>query len=98
MATEQDHRASRDHALASGSLVLKSGLAVSDTQAIEATAEHRFAAIGGMLPLRELTQITVKGEFIGQEAGYLPDGSLLVVHDKLYRLNVVGAAKAKVAA
>jgi hypothetical protein len=65
---------------------------------IEATAEHSIGAIGGMLPLRELTQITVKGEFIGQEAGYLPDGLIMIAHGKTYRLNVVGAAKAKAAA
>lgn len=67
---------------------------------IEAIAEHGEGAIGGMLPIRKLTRITLGktyregGKFVSTEAGHLPDGALVVIadHGKTYRLNLVAPA------
>jgi hypothetical protein len=69
----------------------------SPADIVEALAEHRVGAIGGMLPIRDFTKITVEGRFIAQEAGHLADGSVLTIEGKSYRLNVAGAAQARAA-
>jgi hypothetical protein len=70
----------------------------SPADIVEALAEHRDGAIGGMLPIRELTKITVAGRFISQEAGHMADGTVLTIGGKAYRLNVAGVAQARKAA
>jgi hypothetical protein len=63
----------------------------------EALAEHGHGAIGGMLPLRDLTKITLRrswpegGEFVATVAGHLKDGDVVQLASGTYRVQLVGA-------
>ncbi len=54
----------------------------------EATATHKHGAIGGSLPLRDMTKLTTGGQFLASAAGHLADGSIYTVHGVDYRVRV----------
>jgi hypothetical protein len=61
---------------------------------LEAQAVHGVGCIGGMLPWRETTTVTVGGRFIATLEGHAPDGFIHSPshHSEAYRLNVVERA------
>lgn len=70
---------------------------------IEAIAEHGYGAIGGMLPLRDCTTVTLRdtlnagGIFIATLGGHVEDGSTVEMDGDLYRMNVVRNAQRRTA-